>query len=250
MRRIITRWVALLVFAAILAFAFVQLGEWQLRRLHEKQDRNAVIVANQAKPPVAAETVFTRQITDDDQWQRVTVRGTYDTEHQFQVRYRTNAGQSGFEVITPLRTTTGQNILVDRGFVPVGSGQSIPDQVPAPPSGEVTVTGHVRRSEVGKEKAIAPVNGQVRLVNAPAIGRTLPYPVADGFISLTESTPAQDGGLVPLALPELTEGPHLSYALQWFMFTVIGVVGVGILLRGDIKAIRAQRRERRSAADA
>lgn len=244
MSRLWKRWVALLVFVAVLAVAFVNLGEWQLRRLDEKRQRNATVVANQAKPPAPLETVFTRPITDADQWQRVTVRGTYDAAHQFQVRYRYNDGNSGFEVVTPLRTTTGATVLVDRGFIGVPGGQTIPDVLPAPPGGEVSVLGHVRRDEVGKPAAVDPVNGQVRLVNAPAIARTLPYPVLDGYVSLTESTPAQQGGFVPLALPELTEGPHFWYAVQWFLFTVIGVVGLVVFIRGDLVERRRAREAR------
>lgn len=241
MSRLWKRWVALILFGAVLAVAFVSLGRWQLNRLEEKRHRNAAIVANQARPPVDFSVVFGRTITEDDQWQRVTVRGTYDAAHQYQVRYRYDGGAPGFEVVTPLRSTGGSTVLVDRGFIDVPSGRTIPDTLPAPPSGEVSVVGFVRRSEVGKPAAINPVNNQVRLVNAGAIGRTLPYPVVDGYVSLTDSTPPQEGGFRPVALPELTEGPHLSYAVQWFLFTVIGVVGMGVLIRGDIRERRKAR---------
>lgn len=240
------RWVSLILFGAVLAVAFVNLGQWQLHRLEERRHRNATIVANQARPPADFSAVFGRPITEDDQWQRVTVRGTFDAAHQYQVRYRYDGGAPGFEVVTPLRATDGQTVLVDRGFIDVPSGHTIPDALPAPPAGEVNVVGFVRRSEVGKPAAIDPVNNQVRLVNAGAIGRTLPYPVVDGYVSLTESVPPQDGGFRPVALPELTEGPHLSYAVQWFLFTVIGVVGMVVLIRGDIR----ERRKARAAAAA
>ncbi|WP_460765083.1 SURF1 family cytochrome oxidase biogenesis protein [Mariniluteicoccus flavus] len=246
MRSLWKRWVALLVFVIVLAVAFVNLGEWQLRRLDEKQQRNATIIANQARPPAPFEAVFGRPITDDDQWQRVTVEGTYDPAHQFQVRYRFNNRTPGFEVVTPLRVASGQTVLVDRGFIEVPRGQAIPDAAPPPPAGKVIVTGHVRRSEIGKPKAVDPVNNQVRLVNAPAIGKALPYPIVDGYLSLTESQPAQQGAFVPVALPELSEGPHFWYAVQWFLFTAIGLVGLVVFIRGDL----VERRKLRAAAAA
>ena len=106
-----------MVFVAVLGTVFVNLGEWQLDRLAQRQQRNVDTVANEQNPVVGYEQVFTRPIAERDQWQRVEARGTFDPDHQFLVRYRTNAGQNGYEVVTPLRTTSGQWVLVDRGFL-------------------------------------------------------------------------------------------------------------------------------------
>ncbi|GAB3622081.1 SURF1 family protein [Mariniluteicoccus endophyticus] len=252
MRGLWKRWVALVVFMAVLGVVMINLGEWQLRRLDERRHRNATVVANQALPPASFAEVFGGPISDDQQWRRVTVTGAYDAQNQYQVRYRYNNGVQGYEVVTPLRTADGRAVLVDRGFVVVPSGSRIPDVLPAAPSGQVTVTGHVRRSEHGKRGAIDPNNFQVRLVNAPAIGRTLPYPVVDGYVSLTESSVPQEGGFEPLALPKLDEGPHFSYAMQWFLFTIVGIVGVIFFIRADIRERRKERvlRAARDAAEA
>ena len=119
--------------------------------------------------------VFTRTITDADQWQRVEARGTFDADHQFVVRYRSNGDADGYEIVTPLHTATG-TVLVDRGFIPLVHGAQIPSTAPAPPAGEVTLVGHVRRSERGRRAATTPVNNQMRLINSDAIAATLPYP--------------------------------------------------------------------------
>lgn len=245
-RRLWLRWTALLVFVVIVVVAFIQLGEWQLRRLDERRATNATVAANAAAAPRPHTEVFTHPITDADQWQRVTLTGTFDADHQFQVRYRTNDDVSSFEVVTPLRTDAGDTVLIDRGYIEVPQGSKIPDVLPAPPAGEVTVTGHVRRSERGKPKAIDPVNGTVRLVNAPAIGATLPYPVRDGYVGALEMTPAQQGDFHPVPLPDSSEGPHLSYALQWFFFTTIAVAGLVVFIRGDLIE---RRKERERAAE-
>ncbi|OYO08451.1 SURF1 family cytochrome oxidase biogenesis protein [Enemella evansiae] len=250
MKRLWLRWVALLLFATVMAVTFVNLGEWQLRRLEERREQNRIVVTNDAAPVRDFEQVFTKRITDADQWQRVRVRGTFDTSQQFQVRYRANNSEPGYEIVTPLRTESGQVLLVDRGFIPVPRGQRIPDTLPPAPTGPVEVVGHVRRDEQGKSTAIDPVNNQVRLINSGAIAKALPYPVVNGYLSAITVQPEQTGGLQPLSLPDLGEGPHLSYAIQWFLFTVIGVVGLVVLIRGDIRDRRKLRAAReRAAAD-
>ncbi|HZA32038.1 MAG TPA: SURF1 family protein, partial [Propionibacteriaceae bacterium] len=107
MRRFWVRWVLLIVFVAIIATVFVSLGDWQLDRLSERRERNAATIANEQAPVRPAEDVFTRTITETDQWQRVEARGTFDADHQFVVRYRENGGNSGYEIVTPLRMSTG-----------------------------------------------------------------------------------------------------------------------------------------------
>lgn len=240
--RLWRRWLALALFVLVLGVTFVLLGRWQLDRLDQRQARNDAILVNEAAAPKPFDAVFAPgvTITDADQWQRVVATGTFDAAHQFQVRYRFNHSQPGYEVVTPLRTTTGQTVLVNRGFLPVPSGQRIPATLPPPPPGQVTVLGHVRRSEHGKPRAIDPNDGMVRLINAPAIGRTLPYPVLDGWIAALETNPPQQGEFQTLALPEISDGPHFWYAMQWFLFAVIGITGLFVFIRTDLRDRRGR----------
>ena len=237
MRRFWVRWVLLIVFVAIIGTVFVSLGDWQIDRLGERRERNAATIANEQAPVRPAEEVFTRTITEADQWQRVEARGTFDGDHQFVVRYRENGGNNGYEIVTPLRMATG-TLLVDRGFVPLPRSARIPAAGPAPPSGEVVVIGHVRRNEQGRRKAVTPVDGQLRLINSDAIGATLPYPVLDGYVSALVVQPPQAGDLQPLAVPELSEGPHFWYAVQWFIFTAFAVAGIVVFIRSDLRTRR------------
>ncbi len=246
MRRLWLRWGLLIVFVAVLGVVFVNLGEWQLDRLAQRRERNATTIANEQKPVRPYEQVFTRRIIDADQWQRVEARGAFDAEHQFVVRYRSNGNLDGYEVVTPLRTASGV-VLVDRGFVPLQRGTQIPSAAPAPPAGEVTVVGHVRRSEKGRRAATTPVGNQMRLINSDAIAGTLPYPIKSGYIGLLTVQPEQVGGFRPVQLPDLSEGPHFWYAVQWFMFTAVGVAGIVVFIRGDL---RTRREEREDATEA
>jgi cytochrome oxidase assembly protein ShyY1 len=241
-RRLWLRWALLIVFVALLGVAFVSLGNWQLDRLAQRKERNATTITNEQKPVQPYEQVFTHPITDADQWQRVQARGTFDADHQFVVRYRSNGGADGYEVLTPLRTASGA-VLVDRGFIPLERGTRIPSVAPAPPSGEVTVVGHVRRNERGRRAATAPAGNQVRLINSDAIAVTLPYEIDSGYIGLLTVQPEQQGGFQPIQLPDLSEGPHFWYAVQWFLFTAIGVAGIVVFIRGDLRARREERED-------
>lgn len=240
-RRLWLRWAVMGVAVTCLAVAFVNLGRWQLDRLQQRRDNNGVVVAHENAAVVDWRTIFTRPITDADQWQRVRVTGTFDAEHSFVVRYRSNDDQTGWEIVTPLRTADG-NVLISRGFAQRPPSQDFPRTAPAPPAGQVTVVGYVRRNEQGSTDAITPVDGQMRLINSDAVAATLSYPLVNGYIGATEVTPAPTDGLVPVDPPELTEGNHFSYALQWFSFAIIAGIGLLVLVRSDL-------RDRRRAAE-
>ncbi|MBA8794228.1 cytochrome oxidase assembly protein ShyY1 [Friedmanniella endophytica] len=236
------RWVALILFVAVMGTIFVNMGDWQLRRLHQRRAANAVVIANENRPVVPFQQIFTAPIGKANEWKPVSATGTFDAAHQYIVRYRDNGGANGYEVVTPLIPSDGSMaVLVDRGFIATDNSSAIPTTAPPPPSGQVTLTGRVRRSEAGNRAAITPVDNQMRLVNAYAIATTLPYPVRDGYIDQLQVTPAQTGGFQVKVLPELSDGPHFWYAVQWFMFTGIGIAGVVVFIRGDLRERRAAR---------
>ena len=234
-----------MVFVAVLGTVFVNLGEWQLDRLDQRQQRNRDTLANEANPVVPYEQVFTRpspRPTSGSGWRpgapstpsTSSCSATAATAGRTATRWSPRCGPP------PARSswTAGSSRLE--------KGQPIPSAAPAPPAGEVTVTGHVRRDERGRGAATRPVDGQMRLVSSTAIAPTLPYPVANGYIGLLSVDPAQSGGFETVQLPEISDGPHFWYAVQWFMFTAIGLAGVVVFIRGDLRA----RREERAAAAA
>jgi len=248
-RQLWLRWLGLLVFVVVLGGIFLRLGEWQLHRLEQRKESNAVVVAHENNPVVPLSQRGYAVVQDGDQWQRVSVTGTFDPSHQLEVRYRSNDGATGTEVVAPLRTEDGKIILIDRGFIVRGAGEAPPETLPSPPSGTVAIVGHLRRSENGQTEAITPALGAVRLINAPAIGAWMGTDLVDGYIGLLEVTPAQDGPFVPVVTPTLDEGPHFWYAVQWFMFTGIALTGLVVFIRGDIVARRKLRAAKAKAAE-
>ena len=234
MSRQVKRWIAMGLLVVVLVVTFIQLGEWQLRRLDQRRDSNSTVQAHESLPAQPYSEVMTGTVEDENQWYRVTATGTY-TGDQFQVRYRSLDGAYGSEVVAVLQTEQGDLLLVNRGFLTRQPGH--PDgQMPPTLSGTVSITGYVRRNERGDENAMTPHESQVRLINSDALGRSLGAEVINGYVSLIDSAPAESSDLLPLPSPDLTdEGPHLSYAFQWFAFTVIAVGGLGVLIRADVR---------------
>lgn len=235
-RRLWPRWLALAAVVIGLVVAFVNLGNWQLSRLEQRRERNEVVVEHENSPIVDFAEVFGRPIVEADQWQKVRVTGTFDAARQYVVRYRSNAGATGYEVLGVLQTSDGRHLLVSRGFAQRPAGQDFPQAAPAPPTGTVTIVGHVRRDEQGDATATTPAQGAIRLINSAAIGSTLPFPVLEGYLGVLEISPADPAGLVQVQPPELNEGNHLSYAIQWFTFSGMAALGLVLMIRSDLKA--------------
>ena len=250
MKKLVLRWLALAVFLVLLALLFIRLGEWQLDRLEGTKERNDVVAANRDLPVLDYRDAMGEAVSETKQWQRLRVVGSY-TGEQYQVRYRNQDGP-GIEVVAVLDTTAGDTVLINRGFIPRQLGKADTEVLPPVPTGEVEVIGFLRRDERGDDTAIVPHDFKVRLINSEAIGASLGRDVLPGNISLVESTPANGGALLPIVPPAASEGNHFSYALQWFAFSLIAVVGIFVLIRSDLADRRkAQRRaERRAAREA
>src|ERR1700712_2860236 len=140
------RWLLFGVTVVLLAYAAYLLGQWQFHRLHDRETTNAQTRTNlRADPaPVADVLVPGRDARTRDEWRRVTATGTYEADASVVIRYQTRDGDSGVDVVPPLRTTAGPSLLVDRGWMQTGNVGAAQVDAPAPPAGRVTVTGYVR----------------------------------------------------------------------------------------------------------
>ena len=252
------RWLALALAAVLVAVSCVQLGRWQLHRMEERQARNAAVAeaASATPAPVADLLAVGGSVSAEQEWRQVEARGHYDAEHEMIVRLRPADGRPGVHALTPLVTEEGPALLVDRGFVAAsGSGESA--QLPPPPPGSVSVVARVRASEEGQGSGGDPAAGSIRFVDVDEIAATLPYPVYGGWAELVAHSPAAaDRGPdtapdtasdmaapQPVDPPVAGDGPHLAYALQWFLFA-------GLALVGWVLLARAEGRERRRRVEA
>ena len=224
-----SRRVLVVVVAVVVAATCVTLGLWQLRRLEERRRLNAEILDQRSAAPVTIGDVFSG--AGADPFRPAVAHGTYDVEHEVLVYGRSLDGEAGHLVVTPLVLDDGDAILVIRGWVPFAM-QTAPVRAASPPSGEVEVNGSLVPDE--GDGTNTPDEGVIGSLDVGGIATTLPDHVFPLPLQLVRQTPAQSGPLpMPVPLPELSEGPHLSYAIQWFSFAAVAVAGAVILLRRD-----------------
>ncbi len=231
------RWLALAFLVVLVVPSFILLSRWQLSRLDERRHDNSVVEANAAQAPAAVDTVMTAGATpstigDPQTWRQVTATGHYDSADQVLVRRRPFEGANGFWVATPLVTSSGSVLVVNRGWVAAAAGAGAVQEVPPAPSGTVTIVGRVRPSEQAPPAQPSDLPaGQVTDLDVTLVGRG--GDVYPGYVDLLGSDPAQAAGLTPIPLPDLSEGPHLSYAVQWVFFAIVAVAGFVLLVRRE-----------------
>ncbi len=234
------RWLGFHLLTIVLCVACVAAGLWQLDRREQRSAMNTVIETNADRDPVEVSMLLSPDDTPADAqtavkhtWRRVTATGSYDTAAQVLVRNRTYPGRGvGYEVLTPLVTAEGTALVVNRGWVRAAATARTVPQVPAPPAGEVTVTGRVRPSQVTPQRADPPA-GQLLAVDLDRVAGSLPYAVFGGYVDLVAQRPVPAEAPLLLPAPQVKSGPHLAYSVQWFLFAAIGVLGWVVLVRRE-----------------
>ena len=161
-------------------------------------------------------------------------KGDFDFEHQFLLKNQAWEGAVGYHLITPLRLT-GRDValLVDRGWIPFSAAQGDVPALFAEPAGEVTVQGVLGREALPPSKLFGsflpdPVDSTLYYVDPASLEKVLPYPLLSLYLVWTvpdEEIRTQSLPYRPSAALNLSEGPHLGYAIQWFSFMLIAVVG-------------------------
>lgn len=229
------RWLIGSVLVALIVTGCVAAGFWQLRRLEERRDVNAKVRARSGTTiPLPTEGFDGDAAIDDLIYRRVEVTGTYDRAKEFLVRFRGRRGLPGYEVVTPLLTEKG-TVLVDRGWVPLEQGDRWKVPSPTTPSGKVTVIGLLAPPEHGAPRIARPSTpGQPLVAGSIAtsqLARVLE--LEDVYAVHILAAPGAADAPFPVAVdpPDLGEGPHRDYAVQWFLFAAVGVVGWVLLLR-------------------
>lgn len=244
------RWIIFAVVVVALTYLAYVLGQWQFHRLDDRRAENSLVVSNEEEPPAPVAEVLApgRAPAEEDEWRRVTATGTYAVDDTVIVRYRTRDGAAGVDVVVPLVTAGGTALLVDRGWVATGNtgaGVTAAD-VPAPPSGEVTVEGWVRRDATGDSATVS--DQSTRAIASTEIGPALGREVYGGFVDLVSEDPAPAEAPAKPETPDLGEGPHFFYGLQWWFFGLLAVVGFGWLARDEyLGRTRGPRRRTRGS---
>lgn len=240
------RWLIKHLLVVLVLIVLINLGFWQLHRLDEKRtlNRNITAALNQPPIPLSDSSINPAEL----HFHRVVVTGTFDNAQAIAIRNQFLADDTpGLHLVTPLRLkNSDQAVLVDRGWIPRGDSDPEPADLTAyDVPGEVTVEGIAYQTQT-RPGMLSPLDpplkeGQTRLVawfrvDIDRIQTQLPYPLLPVFVRQLpgpnadpKSLPRQESGVT------LDEGPHLSYALQWFSFAAILVVTYGVFLRQELR---------------
>jgi len=233
-----------LIFHAIVLAAIVlmvNLGFWQLRRLDERKEFNATVEARYDADPVPIDELLgSGAALDEIEWRPVTASGTYLPDRSVVVVNRSQHGAAGRNVVVPLELADGRILLVNRGFVPL-----IVADVPDVPATDVEVLGRVRQTQERRLGQLSdPADGvltEVQRVDIARLSEQLPGEVLPMYLDLAESNPPEVGGLPEaIAPPDLSERNHLSYAVQWFIFSIAVAVGWCLAVRRSLQTRRRQ----------
>ncbi len=234
------RWLAFLFLGVVGAIGMPLLGQWQINRYHDKQTENKVVKDRLSLSPVPLRVAVSDTATIADgaskEWQRVSMTGTFDAGRQVLIDLRSYKGHPGYHVVTPLQMDDGRAVLINRGWVPQESAVDGPRPSPTPPSGQVTLVGRIRASQIRsigpKDNPLGTLTVLAR-VDVERIGQQTPYRLAPVYVELInqDPMPSDELALIEARIPDA--GTNLSYAMQWFFFTAVGLITWPIIIRRE-----------------
>jgi surfeit locus 1 family protein len=230
----IRRWLLATLLVVAAAAVMIRLGIWQLDRLQQRRAFNARVLAQTTQPSLDLTGANLSEDLTGMEYRAVVVNGEYAESGEIALRNQYWNNEWGVHLITPLRILgSDQVVLVDRGWIP-GADYQTGDWTKFAEPGQVTVQGVIRSSqskaELGKRSDPTPAPGEPPLatwnfVNIPRLEEQIGAPLLPIYIQ--QAPDPSWIGLPHRSEPdlELTEGSHMSYAIQWFLFTAILVIG-------------------------
>ncbi len=221
--------------------AFQALSNWQWHRLHARQTYNVEIQAeiDQAPVPISDLLAFndeSRVVPDKSQWRTVELTGTWLPSQQVLVRKKSLESNLGLWVVTPLKLDDGTVVMINRGWTAAANSAVDSPVVAEVPKGMIEVLGRIR--DVPARTKPGPTDlpeGQVDRIIPMEILNS-PDTLSNAYVEMTASRPeSKSSEIRTLPEPEVTEGAHRSYALQWMFFEIMTVIGWTILVRNEFK---------------
>jgi len=192
----------------------ISLGFWQLHRAREKQTIQQSWLHEQAKPPVH----YREAIDNRNSFRRVFTEGEYDLEHYWLLENKMLNGRLGYQVISPFKTSYGDWLLLNRGWVQADAYRDVNPEVSTPP-GRVRVTGTFNQpsdSRFIEHKAELMTAWPYRLleVDVPLMTTQFEQALEPSVLRLDADSP---GAFATDWQPiNMKAEKHRAYAMQWF----------------------------------
>lgn len=215
------------------AATFARLGFWQLSRLAERRAYNAHLEERLAAPPVLVTSLSADSGTGH--YRRVSARGVFDYPSQVALTARSSQGSPGVHVLTPMRLAGDTVVMVNRGWVYSPDARTIDLNRWRELEGDtVTVIGYAE-TWTGRETApLPPAQRAVRTLDSAAVAVRVGAPVLTYYVVQTSDSAVSASAPVRMGEPSLDEGSHRNYAIQWFSFMCIALIGGSLLVRQSI----------------
>ena len=232
----------------ILIPAFIGLGQWQRTLWKDRVAAQSIVLRALAAAPAPLDSADPagHTVAQSEQWRMLTATGHYDTAHQFMARNRSQNQQPGWYVVTPLVLADGSAVLVDQGWV-AESPSSVTDLpgFPPVPAGTVTVAGSLQPDEttattrIRDDAARLPAH-EIALITKADLASRVPYPLRDGSLRLTSSSPANTGpgAAQPVPNPTYDNTMYIAYMIQWWVFALVMPVTWALLIRREADDLR------------
>jgi len=230
------KWIATHLLVIALVVVMVNLGQWQLNRHNERKDFNATLVQRFDAPIQPLETLLQDAKPEDIEWMPTALTGTYLKGEDINLVNVSQNGIAGYDAVTPMLLDDGRVVLVNRGFLPLA------EAFPPAPSGEVSLLGRVRVSSERRTGEVSdPATGElvdVQRIDIERLQKQIDGELVPVYVQLLKSTPAEAPTLSTIVDPDFSNGPHLSYTVQWWFFALCAAGGWVVLVRRELLKAR------------
>lgn len=232
------KWIAfhLLVISAIVLM--LNLAQWQWHRHTERSAFNDTVATRSMQPPQPLAQLLASSATPGDlSFRQTTVTGTYLAAPQFEVVNRAQGGSAGRNAVAALQLADGHLLLINRGFVQ--SDQPIPPV----PSGPQQILGRLKSSEIrsagqGADDSSVELT-EIRRIDTDTLAGQFDQPLEPLYLEVISAEPPQPADLRPIEQPQLSGGSHVSYTVQWIIFSICVAIGWVFAVRKSARSTQA-----------
>lgn len=205
-------------------------AQWQFSRGANQSATNKIIAANLDLPSLTMNEVENLDAVSN-QWRKVTLQGSFSQDKQELVRNRYHEGKFGFEVLTLFTATNGENFWVDRGWVAAGPNAATPPTVEPIASGNLEIIARIRSENLSRQLQGSFFVTRATSEKPKSITKLQGVEANAYYLDLLGSPDGRVKPLTEIELPELSNGPHYAYGIQWLAFALLALIGRFLLFR-------------------